>query len=397
MFDSLQSTGFRWLWLGRLSFSANMQMGAVVQGWMVYEITGSALSLGWVSAGWSIANSLLSPFGGIISDRLEKRTLLLWVRGALLVSTLVLGLLIWLGVIQVWHLAAGSLLRGALLAIMMPAQNSLLAQLVERKQLLNAVSLNSTGMGLAGIFAASLAGYVIELVGAGGVYFIMGALYAWDLFTIARLPRTGTADATHASAWSDLTQGFKYLRVCPILIPLLGVVFARGLLGMPYRTLMPKYARDVMELDASGLGVLTAAPGIGSLISSLVLASLGDFRGKGKILLVAGTAVGVALVLFANTQSFALVLVLLAFVGAASNASMVTNQTLIQGNCDRPFLGRVMSMYMMMFGIAQLALIPLGAVTDRMGVSFVTTILGTLLALVCVVLLLTRPKLRQLE
>jgi MFS family permease len=139
-----------------------MQMGGVGQGWLVYQITGSALALGWVSAGWSISNSVLSPWAGVLSDRAEKRTLLLWVRGLMVLSALAITTVIATGVTQVWHLAAYSLFRGVLFAVLMPAQNAYLAQLVDRKTLLNAVSLSSVGMGLAGIFSAPLAGFLIS-------------------------------------------------------------------------------------------------------------------------------------------------------------------------------------------------------------------------------------------
>jgi MFS family permease len=160
---------------------------------------------------------------------------------------------------------------------------------------------------------------------------------------------------------------------------------------------MPKYARDVMGMDAKGLGLLVSAPGVGSLISALVLASLGDFRHKGKLLLLAGIVLGLALVAFANTQVFALVLVLLAVVGAMSNMCMVANRTLLQTNCDPSYLGRVMSAYMMMFGLTQLGTIPAGAVADSLGVSVVITVQGALFAIVLAVIWVIQPRLRKLE
>ena len=396
-FDALRDRHFRWYWLGMLASSSTMQMGGVAQGWLVYEIAGSALALGWVSAGWSISNSVLSPWGGVLSDRIEKRTLLLWVRGLMVLSSLAVAALIAMDVIQVWHLAAYSLFRGILFAVMMPAQNAYLAELVDRKTLLNAVSLNSVGMGLAGIFAASLAGFLIDISGVEAVYFGVAVLYLVVFLTMLKLPLTGTTDPGTRSVWSDIADGAKYIRICPALIPLLALVFIRGFLAMPYRTLMPKYAQDVMHLDASGLGILVAAPGVGSLISSLVMASLGDFRGKGKLMLGSGVVLGIALVLFANTQVFGLVLVLLAVVGATSNICMVTNRTLLQMNCDAPYLGRVMSAYMMMFGLTQLGTIPFGAFADRFGVPVVLAVLGALYVLAIVLIWVMQPRIRKLE
>jgi MFS family permease len=396
VFDSLRNRHFRWYWLAMLASSSTVQMGRVAQGWLVYELTNSAFALGWTGAGWSITNSILSPWGGVISDRIEKRRLLFWTRGFLALSALAVAALAAMDVIRVWHLAAYSMFRGVLFAILMPAQNAYLAQLVDRKTLLNAVSLNSVGMGLAGIFSASLAGFLVDRIGVEAVYLCIALLYGIVFLTLFKLPLAGTTDPGTRSVWADLCDGVKYLRLGPVLIPLLALVFIRGFLAMPYRTLMPKYARDVMGMDAQGLGILLAAPGVGSLISSLTLASLGDFQGKGKLMLGSGIVLGLALVLFANTQSFILILILLAIVGAASNMCMVTNRTLLQMNCDAPYLGRVMSAYMMMFGLTQLGTMPAGAIADRLGVPLVITVLGSIFALVFVVVWLTRSRIRKL-
>jgi MFS family permease len=397
MFDALQNRHYRWFWLGMLASSATMEMSGVAQGWLVYELAGSALALGWVSSGWSIANSILSPFGGVISDRMEKRQLLLWTRGIMALSALAITGLVALGVVQVWHMAAYSLFRGVLFALLMPAQNAYLADLVDRRTMLNALSLNSIGMGLAGIFSSSLAGLLIDTIGVHSVFLAIALLYLVVCLTMLKLPSTGRSNPGGRSVWSDLGEGLGYLRIRSIMVPLLGLVFARGLLAMPYRTFMPKYAQDVMGLDAKGLGILMAAPGAGSLVSALVLASLGDFRGKGRLLMAAGVIMGVALVLFANTQLFVPVLLLLGIVGATGNICMVTNQALIQANCDAPFLGRVMSAYMLMFGLTQLGTIPTGALADRLGVPLVVALQGGLFALVFVLVLFLLPRLRRLE
>lgn len=396
-FTALQDRHFRWYWLAMLASSSTMQMGGVGQGWIVYELTGSALALGWVSAGWSITNSLLSPWAGVLSDRVEKRALLLWTRALMALSSLAIAGLIALDVIQVWHLAVYSLFRGVLFAVLMPAQNAYLAELVGRETLLNAVSLNSVGMGLAGIFSASLAGFLIEFVGAEAVYFGITLFYVLVLLMMLKLPLTGTTDPGSNSVWTDIVDGAKYIRVCPSMVPLLALVFLRGFFTMPYHTLMPKYAQDVMGLDASGLGILVAAPGAGSLISSLAMASLGDYRGKGKLLLGSGAILGLALVLFANTEIFLFVLLLLAIVGATSNICMVTNRTLLQENCEPAYLGRVMSAYMMMFGLTQLGTIPIGGFADRFGVPGVLGVLGGLFVLVIGLIWVTQPRVRRLR
>jgi len=213
---------------------------------------------------------------------------------------------------------------------------------------------------------------------------------------MTNLPRMGIPTRSSSSAWSTLREGIRYTTRHPVLLLLLGLALTRVLFAMPYRTFMPKFAQEVMGLDAGGLGLLMAASGTGSLISSLIVASLGDFRGKGRLLLVAGMIAGVSLVLFANTRHLLPVLLLLALMGAAGNICMMTNNTLLQVNATDQFRGRVMSVYMMMWGLTPLGTLPAGAVADRVGVPFVVALQGGLLALIFLGMLL-RTKVRTLE
>jgi len=397
-FDALRDRNFRWLWVGRLASSGTFQMGTLAQGWLVYQLTGSAFALGWVSSGWSISTLLLSLYGGAISDRVEKRDLLIWARLGMILNTLGIALLITFGAIQIWHLVISSMFSGVLFSFMMPAGQAIVSEMVDREALLNAVSLNSVGMGLMGIVSASLAGYLVELVGVQGAYYAMAAFYVLAVFSLTRLPRTGLrGDPSATSVWADLWEGVRYIGSRSILLTLLGMVLVRVLLGMPYRTFMPKYAQEVMGMDAAGLGMLMAAPGLGGLVSSLITASLGDFRGKGRLLLASGVVMGGSIFLFANTSSLLPVLLFLGFVGAASNACMVANNTLLQSNCDDRLRGRVMSVYMMMWGLTPLGTVPAGAVADRTGVPLVLSLQGGLMVLVLVSLGLLWPRIRQLE
>jgi MFS family permease len=397
VFDSLHNRDFRWFWLARLAASASMEMGTVVQGWLVYQITGSALALGWVSAARSVARLILSLYGGTLADRFQRRQVLIWARAAMLVNVLAIAVLIMIDAIQVWHLVAYSFLSGVISSLMMPAQKALLAQLVGDTSLLNAVSLTSVGMGLMGVFGASVAGFVIAWIGAEGVYFAIAALYVWALFALSRLPPGGVANSGKTSAWADLRDGLHYLKVTPIILPLLGIAVVRVLFGWSYRTLMPVYATEVLQLHARGLGILSAAPSVGSLLGSLTLASLGDFRGKGKILLISGLVMGLALVGFSNTQYLVLALFFLVIVGMARNATIIINQTLIQVNCTDEYRGRIMSMYMMTIGLLPLGTIPAGAMADAWGVPVALTVQGGLMAATFAVLWLTRSRVRDMS
>jgi MFS family permease len=396
-FNALRNRDFRWLWFGRLASSATFEMGSVAQGWLVYQLTGSAFALGWVGAGWSISTLVLSLYGGVITDRVEKRTLLLWTRVAMMSNSVAVGLLISAGLIQVWHLAASSLFTGVLFAFMMPAQQAIISDLVDRRSLLNAVSLNSVGMGLMGIFCASLAGVLIESVGVAGVYYSQALLYILAVYTIVKLPRTGSNSGSTDSVWDDLKDGVHYLRISPTLLVLLGLGLVRVLFVMPYRTLMPAFTRDVLGFDATGLGLLMSATGAGALVSSLVVCAAGDFHGKGKLLVLAGVVVGSALVLFVSIPLMAATFLFVALVGASNNVAMVMNNTLIQANSEIAYRGRVLSVYMMMWGLTPLGTIPAGAIADRFGVPIVIAFQGAIVVALFVGAALIRPEIKRMD
>jgi len=396
-FSALRSRHYRWLWLGGLAGSAGFQMSSVAQGWLVYRLTGSALALGWVSSGWSLTMLLLSPYGGVVCDRVEKRDLLLWTRGLMGLNILVIALLISAGAIQVWHLLASALFSGVLFSFMFPAYQTIIPKLVDRDTLLNAFSLDAVGMGLMGIIGAPVAGMLIDHVGVAGVYYAMAFLYFLSVPAMSRLPATNQKKEVRNSAWLDLREGTHYILRQPVLLGLLSLALARVIFAMPYTTLMPKFAREVMGFEGTGLGLLVAAPGVGSLIGSLAVASLGNYRDKGKLLLASGVGTGLGLFLFVTVRPLPLVLFFLALVGAAGNISMVANSALLQANAEDHLRGRVMSVYLMMWGLTPLGTLPAGAVADRLGVPPVVALEGLLLATVFLAVMFLQPQMRRLE
>jgi MFS family permease len=277
------------------------------------------------------------------------------------------------------------------------AQQAIISDLVDRHTLLNAVSLNSVGMGLMGIFCASLAGVLIESVGVAGVYYAQALLYLLAIYTIVKLPLTGSANNSTNSVWGDLKDGIHYLRISPVLLVLLGLGLVRVLFVMPYRTLMPAFTRNVLGFDAAGLGLLISATGAGALLSSLALCAAGDFRGKGKLLVLAGVAVGGALALLVSVPFVAVTFLFAALVGAFNNVAMVINNTLVQGNSEIVYRGRVLSVYMMMWGLTPLGTIPAGALADRFGVPTVVAIQGIIVVALFIGAALVRPEIKRMD
>lgn len=396
-FVALENAHFRWLWIGRLATSATMTMSSVAQGWLVYKLTNSAFALGYVGAGWAVSSLILSLYGGVVTDRVEKRTLLLWVRMGMLLNSLAIGVLVSTDLIRVWQIAVSSLVTGVMFAFLMPAQQALISDLVDRETLLNAVSLNSVGMGLMGIATASLSGIMIEATGVASVYYAMTGLYVLSVLTILKLPKTGVPQPTNKSVWQDLKDGVRYLKVSPMLIVMLLLGLVRVLFVMPYNTLLPALARDNLGLDASGLGLLMSVTSVGGLVSSLALCAAGDMRNKGKLLIQAGIWGGVALALFAGVPWLGASFVLIGLVGAFNNVCMVLNNTLLQSHADTEYRGRVLSVYMMTWGLTPLGSLPAGALADRFGVPPVIIGQGLIVVVLFAIVALWQPDLKKLS
>jgi MFS family permease len=371
-------------------------MDGVAQGWLVYALTGSALWLGWVSAARSVSLLIFSLYGGLLSDRFPKRSILIGVRWARLFSHLAVAVLISTGAIRVWHLALRSLLSGLLLALIMPAERAIVPELVDRRALLNAFALTSVATGLMGMLGAAAAGALIDVAGVAVVYYAIVAFHLLTALLVAQLPMTPPTPAQTPSLWHNLLGSFAYGLHQPVLRALLGLALAVAVLARPYTTLMPTFAKEVMGFEAAGLGLLTAAPQLGSVLSALAMAALGRFQAKGKLLLGAGVGLGLALLGLGNVRLLGLVLPLLVLTGAAYNVCYVGTQTLLQLNADSRYLGRVMSLQIMMTGLTPLGTLPAATLADRHGAPLAISALGGSLLLVFLGAALAKRELRGL-
>ncbi len=166
------------------------------------------------------------------------------------------------------------------------------------------------------------------------------------------------------------------------------------LFGLPYQMLMPMFAVDVLDIGSSGLGYLMAAVGVGALVGSLFVASLGDYKHKGKLLLGMAVCFGAFLIMFANSGNFYLSLILLLGVGLASSSYMAVNTTLLQINVEEGMRGRVMSMYIMTIGLFPLGVLPAGAIAQSTGVAFPITVGGAIIILFTLLLAACSPGIR---
>jgi MFS family permease len=397
-FGALRIPPFRWLWAANLGFFAAQQMQTVVQGWLVYDMTGDPLSLGGISAASGFSMVVCSLFGGVVADRLVKRDLLVATQISLGIIALIIGALIASGEIRYWHLLVSALFSGAIFAFNMPSRQAIIPEIVGDRQLANAIALNASGMNLMRIGGPALAGAALAVISPAGVYFLMAGCYIFVVAMMLMVPRTKPfMGRRQVGVFADLRAGIVYLLAAPIVLTLIGAEFVLVVAGMPYQTLMPVFASDVLQVGPDGLGWLFSACGFGALVGSLGIASLARRPIRGRLLLGSGALFGVGLLGLTLSDSFVFSLFCLALLGAGNSSYFALNNGLVMGMVAPEMRGRVMSVYGFTFGLQPLGTVPLSAIAAASGAPAAYGVGGLTLVLAMAAVAFRAPAVRRLK
>ena len=384
MFSSLRIYKFRLLWFGMLFSMAAMQMNMVARSWLAYDITGSGLAIGLVALAMGAPRFFVAPIGGVAADRFDKRTLLIATQVIRIGMAISVAMLVTTGRVEIWHLMVVGVFQGLSSSFMMPARTAFISDLVDDDELPNAIALDAMGRNLNRVAAPAVAGILIWLTPAL-VFYVIAGFYALGALSMLRLPSAKPVVAATGSVFQDAARGFSYLWSQRSLLVLLGLSIAIVLLGMPFRSLLPVFQKDVFDVGPSALGVMYTAVGLGAIIASLAVAYLSNSEKKQQILLVSGVGFGLSLSLFAVSGSYIAGLVLLAVVGFTSQVFLTMNKTMMMLASDRAYYGRVMSIYMMGFSLTPIALLPMGVGVDTFGAP--TTVAAAGVAIIAVIAL----------
>ena len=401
-FSSFKNPVYR-LYFGGLLFQMfpmNMQMMA--RSLLVYRLTGSAAILGATSFAHAVPLLLLSLFGGVIADRVQKKNVMLVGQASSALVSLGIALALTLGYLSVdragswWILVAASVLQGTIMGLMMPSRQSIIREIVSVKQLMNAVSLNTMGMNVLRLFAPALTGFLIDAFDFKSVYYVMTVSYFTSVVFIAFMPPTSTITTRVSSALADIKEGLNYIRhETTILFILIFTLFA-VVLSMPYFFMMPVFADDILKVGASGMGWLMSVSGIGAIIGSTTLASLPNKK-RGAILLASCVILGLALVTFSFSNSYNLSLTLMVVVGLGQTGRMTLGNTLLQYYTVDEYRGRVMSIYMMEFALISFGTFAAGLLAESMGIQWAIGGLAMSLVLLSILALAFVPRIRNLD
>lgn len=374
-----------------------MQMQMVARGWLIYDMTGSALALAAVMASMGVPMTVFSLVGGAVTDRVSKRKLLGWTMVASAVITLGIAVLIHTGEVALWHLMLSGFFNGLVLAFQMPGRFSFVPQVVGEERLVNAVALNASSMNMTRVVAPAIAGGLIGVVGTAFVFDLMVVCYILGAFCVFVMRNPGAPiGRTHrTTVVADIKEGLRYVQRNTLVMALLSMAFISVLFGLPYQMLMPAFAGEALHVGAFGLGLLMATVGIGAVLGSLIIATVGNSRHMVRLLLGSAVLWGGMIGVFSQTTYVAIALVPLVVAGLASAVFMAINVSMIQFHSAPEMRGRVMSMFMWSFGFMPLGLIPMSIVADTVGVAEAFLGSGVLLIIATGVVFLLAPPLRR--
>ncbi len=397
-FSSLSSNrDFAYLFSGNIGFFFGMNMMIILSGWLVIERWDDAAKLGELMAWVAIPMLVLSPFAGVVTDRVDKRKLLLAAQSLLVLTSGVVAALIVTDAIQFWHLRVVYVFSAAAFAFNMPARQALVAMLVPRERLMNAVALSTAAMNASRIVAPPIAGLLVTPIGVGGAYIVSTVLYASAVLATFALPAMPPKRVREFTFFEDFVGGFSYIRRSSVLVGLLLFATVPMIFAMPYMTLLPVFADRVWHVGSTGFGVLQAASGVGGLIGALVIANLDAYPKKTRLLLGGALMFGGFLVLFALTPWFYLALFFIALLGFGSMVVTTVNSTAIQLVIPHEVRGRVMSVMMMTFGLMPLGSVPAGIAAEQVGAPPVVAVSAGLFILTALLLFATVPAFRSLD
>jgi MFS family permease len=394
--SALAHRDYRLLFAGTAATQTGNWMQQVALGWLVLDLTGSGFYLGLAGFLRSIPQLFFSVPGGILADRTDRARLLAATQGLSALLSLLLALLIWSGRVEVWQVLLLTFLIGSAMALLFPVRQTLVSTAVPRRDLANAVGLNSANNNLNRTLGPALAGILVTSVGVAACFFLQAAGLFFALWTSVamRVPRQERV-ARPGSPLGDLAEAWAYVRGTPAVAGLLLSALVPTALGMPYMALLPMFARD-LGIGAGGLGMLMTVLGCGSIAGSVVFSAAGDFSGKGRVMLLSAGAFGLALLGLAASGTLPLTLASLFGAGFASSIYQAANNTLLQSIVPDALRGRVLSAYILTWGVMPLGTLPLGWMADQTGAPAAVGLAGALVVLFSLAVALRLPAVRAL-
>ena len=389
-FDSLKNRNFRFLVFGMISMIGGMNVQMLARSQLGWDLTGSSLAVTLVGVGFAPPMLLFSLFGGVVSDRFDNKNIIQLGQLGVIAITTFIAISIFTNTITIYHLIIVSFFQGTFWAFMMPARQSIIAELVDENQLNNAVSLNAAGMSLTTMVSPAIGGLVYHYFGPGMTYVLITFFCIIAIISTSMIPKSKAKVQKKSKVLGEIKEVFLILKDNTLLLYLIMLALVTTLLSLPTRTLFAPYASELLSGGALEVGLMLASIGGGALIGTLVAASIPQKTKKGKFILLTSLLSGLSILVlgFSSITIFSIFLCFFLGLGDAGRRSL--NPSMIIEKTPNEYRGRVMGFYAMSFGFIPLGAIPMGIISDKYGVNIAFIFSG--LALILFTMLLTNRK-----
>ena len=396
-YGSLANRSFLFLWLGTIAMMGSIQMQMIARGFLAFELTGSAKVVGYVGAAAGVPMLVLSLFGGAVADRVERKRLIQMGQAVSVGTAIFITFMLVTDRVTWTHLLIAAALQGTGWAFLGPARRAIIPRVVGQDNISNALAMDGAALSATTLVAPAIAGVLYSAISPDAVYVLVALLGFLALVFTAMVPEQGVTKRDYKSnVVQDIGAGLRYLAHNKLVRVFILFAVASVMLIMPFRSLVPVVVVEVYGLKSQAFGLLISMMGLGSLVGSLAIASMGRWK-RGLLLIGGGFVSGIALLLVAAIPVYFAAAVLMIVVGLGEATRRVINMSLVMEHTDEQYQGRISSVMMMTFGLMPLGLLPAGLAMDAFGPREVVAVLGGLMAVVSVVLLLSQRAVREIQ
>jgi MFS family permease len=349
VFKAFQYRDFRLMWVGACTSSIGTWMQIVAQAWLVYDLSKSGFLLGLDMFLGGIPLFLFSLFGGVIADRIERRRVLLASQWVQMASAFTLTILVVFRLVHVWHILGLSFVSGFAQAFGSPAYLALIPTLVKKEDMPNAIALNSIQFNMATVIGPMLGGLAMAKLGNAWCFGLNGLSFVAPIISLSMLHIRIIPDKTTESVLDSMKEGFRFIHRHGTMEALMLLAFAMTALGMPARTFLPIFAKQVFHRGPEMYTMCLSIAGVGSVLGALTVAALGNVGHKGRIALAILILMGAGITGFALSRSVPLTFALMFLNGASMVGVFAMVNSLVQLITTNEMRGRVMSVYSFAF------------------------------------------------
>ncbi|HNE05173.1 MAG TPA: MFS transporter [Anaerolineales bacterium] len=397
-FVAMRHRNYQLYFGGQLISNIGTWMQVIAQAWVVYQLGHSELTLGLVAFASAIPNLIVSPWGGVIVDRISRRKVLIMTQSGAMVLSFILAWLTFTNIVQEWHVILLAALTGVITAFDAPARQAITPELVGKKDVANAIAMNSMMFNSARVVGPAIGGMMLATVGAAWCFTVNGISFLAVLIGLwlMKLP-PHRKSAQDVSPWKQLVGGLQYaasnIEISTLI--LLSLVFS--IFGVSYTTVLPAFVEKNLQLGATAFGWVNAVTGLGAVTGAFLLVHRISNNRRGLFLIVTNIAFPVTLIAFAVTAFYPLSLVLAYLLGLGFMVQFTTINTLLQARVEDDFRGRVMGLYTLsFFGFSPFGNLLMGALGEKFGLTFVMILFGILSLVLSRLVLARNPGIKAL-